>query len=52
MEAIHAAIVKVFSFAKSEGMTFHDMWDQERSRASRFGPSHVSEIDAIFARHN
>lgn len=30
---------------------FQKAWALERSRAARFGPSHVNEIDTIFSRH-
>lgn len=47
---------KMFSYFKNAwskvGQSeFEKNWDLERSRAAKFGPSHVYEIDAIFSRH-
>ena len=38
-------------WGKTAQSDFQKSWDFERARASKFGPSHVSEIDAIFAQH-
>jgi len=38
--------------ATSNSHAFQDDWDIARRDASRFGPSHVAEIDAIFSRNS
>lgn len=50
MKAFARQFAGLFSFAKSERANLQTRWDIERARAAKYGPSHVSEIDAIFAR--
>lgn len=38
--------------ATSKASGLQNEWEKARADASRFGPSHVAEIDAIFARQS
>jgi hypothetical protein len=49
MKAIGQYFAGVFNVAKSNS-NIQSQWDIARRDASRFGPSHVAEIDAIFSR--
>jgi hypothetical protein len=50
MKAIGQLFAGVFKEATSKSSNIQSEWDRARSDASRFGPSHVAEIDAIFSR--
>lgn len=49
MSAVKSMFKKMFSFATSE-TSLQTIWEHERRRAAMYGPSHVSEVDAIFQR--
>lgn len=51
MKAIGQFFAGAFKgIVKSENSNLQRHWDLARRDASRFGPSHVAEIDAIFSR--
>jgi hypothetical protein len=50
MKALGVYFAEMFKSATSGPFTIQSEWDKARSDASRFGPSHVAEIDAIFSR--
>ena len=50
MRTIGKFFSNVFSTATSETEKIQREWDKARRHAASFGPSHVSEIDAIFQR--
>lgn len=50
MKALGVYFAEMFRSATSGPFTIQSEWDKARSDASRFGPSHVAEIDAIFSR--
>ncbi len=52
MKAIGNFFSEVFRTDATSKFTFQNEWDKARSDASRFGPSHVAEIDAIFSRQS
>lgn len=53
MKALSQFFAGVFTdSATSKGHNVQTEWDIARERASRFGPSHVAEIDAIFSRQS
>jgi len=50
MKAIGQFFAGMFKGATSKTYSIQNEWDRARNDASRFGPSHVAEIDAIFSR--
>jgi hypothetical protein len=54
MKTLKRAFVNLFTTATSEEekarRAMHREWTIEREKAAQFGPHHVHEIDAIFAR--
>ena len=52
MKALGHYFADVFRGATSRTYNIQSEWDKARSDASRFGPSHVAEIDAIFSRQS
>ena len=50
MRTIGQFFSNVFSAATSETEKIQREWDKARRNAASFGPSHVSEVDAIFQR--
>ena len=50
MRAFAHFFSEVFNTDATSNYKLQSEWDKARSEASRFGPSHVAEIDAIFAR--
>ena len=52
MKAIGQFFAGMLKGATSNPNSFQIEWDRARSDASRFGPSHVAEIDAIFSRQS
>jgi hypothetical protein len=50
MKALGNYFAEMFRSATSGPFTIQSEWDKARRDASRFGPSHVAEIDAIFSR--
>ena len=51
MKAIGQYFAGMFKEATSS-QSIQSQWDIARRDASRFGPSHVAEIDAIFSRQS
>ena len=51
MKTIGSLFAGIFQANTTEQGRIRKEWDKARRDAARFGPSHVSEIDAIFARH-
>lgn len=51
MKALGYYFAEMFKGATSNS-NVQSQWDRARSEASRFGPSHVAEIDAIFSRQS
>jgi hypothetical protein len=52
MYGIKSVFSNIFSVpATSERDNFYSEWHKQRTRAAKFGPSHVTEIDAIFSRY-
>jgi len=52
MKALGHYFAEMFRGATSKTPSTQLAWDRARSDASRFGPSHVAEIDAIFSRQS
>ena len=52
MKALGQYFAEVFKGATSETHNIQSEWAKARRDASRFGPSHVAEIDAIFSRQS
>lgn len=50
MKAVGQFFAGMLSGAKSGNSSIQNEWEKARADAARFGPSHVAEIDAIFAR--
>lgn len=50
MKALGSFFSEMFRTDATSRFTFQNEWEKARSDAARFGPSHVAEIDAIFAR--
>jgi hypothetical protein len=50
MRTIGKLFANVFDSATSERGKIQREWDKARREAASFGPSHVSEVDAIFQR--
>lgn len=51
MKAVGQFFAGMFKNATSNS-SIQSQWDIARRDASRFGPSHVAEIDAIFSRQS
>lgn len=52
MRAFAHFFSEVFKPDATSNYKLQSEWDRARSEAARFGPSHVAEIDAIFARQS
>ena len=52
MKSLGNLFAELFKGATSTAYSIQNEWDRARSDASRFGPSHVAEIDAIFSRQS
>lgn len=52
MKALGQYFAGMFKGATSRTFSIQSEWDKARRDASRFGPSHVAEIDAIFSRQS
>lgn len=52
MKALGQLFAGIVKSATSNTYSFQSEWDKARNDASRFGPSHVAEIDAIFSRQS
>jgi hypothetical protein len=52
MRALGHYFSEIFRGATSKASGIQADWDRARRDASRFGPSHVAEIDAIFSRQS
>lgn len=52
MKALGSFFSGMFRTDATSKFTFQNEWDRARADASRFGPSHVAEVDAIFARQS
>jgi hypothetical protein len=52
MKALGNFFSGMFRTDATSRFMFQNEWDRARADASRFGPSHVAEIDAIFARQS
>lgn len=52
MKALGQYFAGMFKGATSRTSSIQSQWDIARRDASRFGPSHVAEIDAIFSRQS
>lgn len=52
MRALAHFFSEVFKPDATSNYKLQSEWDRARIEASRFGPSHVAEIDAIFARQS
>lgn len=52
MKAIGTFFSGMFKTDATSGSSFRNEWEKARVEASRFGPSHVAEIDAIFSRQS
>lgn len=50
MKALGSFFSGMFRTDATSNYKLQSEWDRARNEASRFGPSHVAEIDAIFAR--
>ena len=50
MRAFAHFFSEVFRTDATSKYKLQSEWDRARSEAAQFGPSHVAEIDAIFAR--
>lgn len=50
MRAFAHFFSEMFKTDTTSNYKLQSEWDRARSQAARFGPSHVSEIDAIFSR--
>jgi hypothetical protein len=52
MKALGNFFSGMFRTDATSRFMFQNEWDRARAEASRFGPSHVAEVDAIFARQS
>lgn len=52
MKALGCYFAEMFKTNATSKSSFQTEWDRARASASRFGPSHVAEIDAIFSRQS
>jgi hypothetical protein len=52
MKALGNFFSGMFNNNATSKFAFQSEWDKARADAHRFGPSHVAEIDAIFARQS
>jgi hypothetical protein len=52
MKALGIFFSEMFKTDATSRFTFQNEWERARAEAARFGPSHVAEIDAIFARQS
>ena len=52
MKAIGQYFAGMLKGATSTTHNMQSEWDRARADAARFGPSHVAEVDAIFARQS
>lgn len=52
MKALGQYFADMFRGATSRTFNTQSEWEKARADASRFGPSHVAEIDAIFSRQS
>jgi hypothetical protein len=52
MKAIGTFFSGMFKTDATSKSSFQNEWEKARVEASRFGPSHVAEIDAIFSRQS
>ena len=52
MKALGSFFSGMFKTDATSNYKLQSEWDRARADASRFGPSHVAEIDAIFARQS
>ena len=50
MKALGHFFSEMFKSNATSRHSFRNDWDRARADASRFGPSHVAEVDAIFSR--
>lgn len=50
MKALGSFFAGMFKNTATSRSSFQREWDKARRDASRYGPSHVAEVDAIFAR--
>ena len=50
MKALGYFFSEMFKSNATSRYSFRNDWDKARADASRFGPSHVAEVDAIFSR--
>lgn len=51
MKALGSLFARMFEDRPTR-IQFTTEWDRQRELAKYFGPSHVAEIDAIFARQS
>lgn len=52
MKALGSFFSGIFNTDATSNLTVQNEWAKARAEASRFGPSHVAEIDAIFSRQS
>lgn len=52
MKALGSFFSGIFNTDATSNLTIQNEWAKARAEASRFGPSHVAEIDAIFSRQS
>jgi hypothetical protein len=52
MRAFAHFFSEVFRTDATSNYKLQSEWERARNEASRFGPSHVAEIDAIFSRQS
>jgi len=52
MKALGSFFSGMFKTDATSNFTLQNEWQKARNEAARFGPSHVAEIDAIFARQS
>ena len=50
MKALGNFFSGMFKNTATSRSSFQREWDKARRDASKYGPSHVAEVDAIFAR--
>lgn len=50
MKALGHYFAEMFKTDATSKSSFQNEWERARANASKFGPSHVAEIDAIFSR--
>lgn len=50
MKSLGYFFSEMFRLDATSKHSFRSDWDKARADASRFGPSHVAEVDAIFSR--